>query len=156
MPNKFIQRCEPNSNSGFVKWPLHLRAGDPGCFVVAVFLDDRPFPGGEDPFVRCLEVGNVHISDVESLPLGIERERLWPWDGMARADVPEAAHGNEHVSQGLLAAVTLGTCGAAFMLPGGDTWRATRADLTDDGVALIGMLERFYNREAVFVTCVDT
>ncbi len=138
-----IRRFDPTSRCGLVKWP-DLPAGNGGCFVVAVFV--KGHPDQDDPFVRCLEMGNIAMFDGEVMVWGAEGSDLWP---------PRPGGTCEGASVGLLAAVTLGSCGSAFD-DQSSTWRASRSDLTAEGESLVSSLERLYGRPAIIATFIDT
>lgn len=142
-------RQGPNSNSGWVKWPVHLDRGDPGCFVVAVFRD---LPEHAGKFVRCMEMGLVHVLRGEAVAApGFDYASLWP-----RENNPDFDGLHQILSADLHAAITLGSCGSAFLTPEGHTWAATRDDLAPEALVLIDALERLYGTEALVLTYIDT
>lgn len=158
MPKKkpdYIDRGNKHARSGCVNWPTHLGVADSGCYVVSVFLKVGRY--GEDPFIRCCDVGNIEVrkSNPDCDDATMDALYLdWREPSNGLSDV--AMH-EKNRSTGVLAAVTLGSAGAAYWDDARKgAWRCTRADLTPEGEALLSAMEKLYGREAVLVTFVDT
>lgn len=147
MATDCIDRGNKLSHSGYVRWPTHFSVADAGCSVVAVVMEGE---FGRDPFVRTLDGVNVTLRYANPHVSEELRKALWPGIG----DPGDGAE--RYTSTEVLAAVTLGTCGAALWDKArGDVWCCERSDLTPDGEALVAALERLYGRSAVLVTFIQ-
>ncbi len=149
----YVRRSDATATSGCVAWPAHLRPAHCGCFVVAVFTREP-----HDLFVRCLDLPNVVLLYVEHTSPACVVDPIWPWVNADPASVPRSRLGREDESVRVLAAVTLGSCGSGFLLPGEGvaSWAASRSDLTGEGEAIVSALERLYGRPALLLTFIDT
>lgn len=139
----YIDRGNAQAQTGWIRWPTDRAHEEMGASVVAIF---RSHPLDLDPFVRCLDAVNVAVTLGDPVLPKEHLDSLWPrheddsFDPVARG-----------LSDELLAAVTLGTCGRSF-----EGWQPGYSDLTPEGYTLIRMLERLYERQAEFVLFVDT
>lgn len=141
----YIRRGDRTARTGWVRWPDRFDLGDMGTAVYALVPETKRPDGrpdvGLDPFIVCLDADPVLLTAGESSTPGYE--------GLFGVD--------EQLSDPMLAAVCLGTCGRGFYdSEKGRTWDCTMDDLTEEGRALCDALSRLYDRPVLLVTLVDT
>lgn len=135
----YIARGDPHAQSGCVRWPMHRERVELGCAVVAIVREKR---FDEDPFQRALATASITLAHNDPVVTEEEERALWPEYDL---------NPDRFASVPMLAAVTLGTCGASFA-----DWRPTRDDLTPEGLALVQGLEALYARPVELLLFVDT
>lgn len=152
-----MPRFDPNSHSGFIAWPKHLKnTGEGGMFVYAVVPPTEAF--SDDKFIHCSGVDSVYLEYPGRLLEEDSENRV-----LERAWFPDITLSYEYQNRltiPLLAAVCLGSTGGAWYdeAAGGSGryWICTLDDLTVRGISLMANLRDLYGREAQLLTFLDT
>jgi len=152
-----MKRRDATAQTGYVKWPIHLKnTNEGGMFVYAVI------PYVED-FEMCAGVPSVCLLMSESLveedpEAGDLSEVGWPLQNewFPRAEM-DGCGCDQFLSVPLLAAVCLGSSGGSFFDDEHNQhWFCKMGDLTWEGINLVTRLENLYGTSAKLLTWLDT